>query len=446
MGATRIQCLGGLDTIGGNIVLIEHDNYRVITDFGAQVGAANEDLMDPSKAAALVQAGLLPRVDGIYPENQIKGTGLEPYERQNKKTIICLSHLHIDHLGSLKHLSPVLPIYALAEAVPFYQNLVDSGFLADYQIQLQAVAAGTPLEFGPFTIQFHPSDHDTLGAAAIFMSLPDCQLIHSGDLRTSGFHPDRVWSWAQAARQKEIDCLFIEGTSFSEFADRQTETALALAAMTTSLQAPTELALLRQIEALMRQHSETLFAFNGYPQNVERFVQVVALCQRMSRQVLVQDQFYRFIQAYLPADLAVQPISPAILTEIKERPGNYLIQVDQDFLSMIDSLPQGIYLHSNGEPLGLFMPGYEVFVRGIVDRGWDFYQADVSGHAEQRDLLNLAYLTQAKSVVPWHSFNRLEFSQALERQGLRTWLPVKNQWYSIEEIKQMVNQGKEGME
>ena len=445
MTATRIQFLAGLDTIGGNIILIEHGDYRVITDFGAQVGAQAKDLLDLSKTVELIEAGLLPKVDGIYPQEQVQGSQIQSYQSRQKETIICLSHLHIDHLGSLKHVSSELPVYASAEAMPLYQQLVDHGFLPDYQLELRPVEAEVPLEFGPFKIRYRQSDHDTLGASAIFIECPDGQLIHSGDLRLTGFHPERVWIWALEARQKQVDLLLLEGTSFSEFADRQTPVALALAELMTPLQAPSELGLLQNIKNLLTQQPDQLFTFNGYPQNVERFIQLVELCQQCGRQVLVQEAFYHFIQPFLPAHLTVKSFNQAGLVDIHSDPGSYLIQVDQDFLEIIDQLPRGSYLHSNGEPLGLFMPGYEAFVRGIVERGWKFYQADVSGHAEQRDLLNLAYLIQAKGVLPWHSFNPLEFGQALNQQGLATCLPVKHQWYTIEEIKSMIDLQKEGM-
>ncbi|MGF3067433.1 hypothetical protein [Facklamia sp. P13055] len=48
MSQTKIEFLGGIGTIGGNIISLQKDNHQVIMDFGAFVGADIKQLLDRS--------------------------------------------------------------------------------------------------------------------------------------------------------------------------------------------------------------------------------------------------------------------------------------------------------------------------------------------------------------------------------------------------------------
>lgn len=313
----------------------------------------------------------------------------------------------------------------------FYQQLAEQQLLPTYKVNWQAVTPHETITFGPFAITFHPSDHDTLGIAAIFIQTPEIKIIYSGDLRVTGFHADEVYDWALEGRAWEADVLLLEGTSFSSLGRPVNSVDERLDAIIHRLQAPTETKLMQEIAAMLQQYSDRVFVFNGYPQNMERIYYLGEVAARQHRQLVLDPRYYALYQYQHGEKTWVQPIGDGgvALENIQANPQNYVVQVDYDAHDFIFDIPAGIYLHSNGVPLGSFDPEYESFVKKIHEAGWLFVDANVSGHAYPADLIQLAYLIKPKLVVPWHSFQPKVMAAELEKYGLVTWLPTYEKEY-----------------
>lgn len=434
--STDITFLSGLDSIGSNIISIQYGNYRVITDFGIMNQADPEMLLDHAFTEKLIQRNQLPAVGGLYSKSQLPNQLLESLEDSSVKTIVCISHLHLDHIGALYHIPSQIPVYANENAVSFYEKLSKTKALPDYKVNWQPVKNQEVIEFGPLKFQFHLSDHDTIGPAAIFIQTPDFKIIHSGDLRLTGFHPNRVLRWVNHARHFQPDVLLIEGTTFSHSGDEPNPTDQALADLTINKNAESEFALMDTIDELLAEYEESLFAFNGYVQNLERIYFLAQLAQSHGRQLILQPDQYQ-IYTSMGFDGVLKLGETITLAMIAENPKQYIIQVDEYTYQQLFDLPKGILLHSNGVPLGSFMPSYEPYVRSLVEKNWIFVHANCSGHALQSDLLTIAYTIAAQYTVPWHTFKPQLFAEALEKRGLITWLPELNQVYSTEDILAM---------
>lgn len=418
---THITFWGGVETIGGSIVSLQKENYRIITDFGAYVGADVEALLDPSQTMTLLQQEQLPNIPQFYEENDIH-------------TIVCLTHLHLDHLGSLNHLPSNVEVWLSEESYIFYKGLRDSEYLPDYYVTWRPVRWRDQVEFGPFTLQFHPSDHDTLGAAAIFIETDDLKVVQSGDFRLSGFHPDKVWRWAENARKFKPDLLLIEGTAFSFHSETEpTIEPIEQAIIQPHLK--TEKALLKEVRRLAQE--DKVLIYNGYPQNIERLIELIHLMEIVNRQVIVSPDMYNLLNQVAMSDLSIIPWSDDLLETIRQVPEDYFVQIDSQDTWIFEVLPAGIYLHSNGMPLGNFMPGYIEFVTKVVHGGWQFINLSVSGHAAKRDLLTISYLIDAYITVGWHTFGAKDYQIALQTLGLEARLPKVGQTYLLSELNHL---------
>lgn len=447
---TKLTFWGGLDTIGGNIISIESGQHRIITDFGALSGVNIETLLESGVTEQLLENHQLPVIPGLYPKANLRGNDLEAYEESSMETIICLSHLHLDHLGGFAQLPADLPVYALEEAINTYHVLDQNELLPHYQVNWQIAGVEQAIEFGPFNIMFYENDHDSPGAASIFIKTPDLKIVYSGDFRLSGFHPEKVLNWARKAREYEPDLLLAEGTTFSFSTEKSemSEIEIELAALTQSINAPNEVKLIRSVKQLMLRHPQELFVFNGYPQNIDRIVALGKLASDMGRTLVLDEAYYQLVAPYLTEEMQVKKYSSMIndhtndtvsLALLKQQPQDYVLQVEYDRHQHLFELPAGIYLHSNGMPLGLYMPEYEPFVRKVIANGWQFYHANVSGHAATADLLTINYLVQPSLVVPWHTFKPEDYADALEEIGLSTWLPLYYQEYLTSDIQAIIN-------
>lgn len=443
---TKLTFWGGLDTIGGNIVSIEFGEHRIITDFGALSGVNIDTLLKSNVTGELLKNKQLPAIPGIYPKNSLGECDLLSFEDSSFETIICLSHLHLDHLGSFAQLPPSMPVYALDEAINTYHCLDKHHLLPHYKVNWQSVQPEQLIEFGAFKIKFYDSDHDTPGAASIFIETPDLKIVYSGDFRLTGFHPEKVVNWATHARRFAPDVLLTEGTTFSSFQSEPTDIELELTAITHSINAPNEKKLMRSVKELLHKFSNELFAFNGYPQNIDRLIELGKIATQMGRTLVLDEAYYDLLLPHISELIDIRKLSLndafgeelISLEELHRSPQKYVLQVDYERHQHLFDLPGGVYLHSNGMPLGLYMPEYEPYVRKVVESGWLFYHANVSGHASTTDLLSVAYIIQPAIVVPWHTFNPVDYASALEEIGSPTWLPDYHKVYDTTQIKQLI--------
>lgn len=427
MDTTQFTIHSGLHTIGGNIVSISHGKYRLITDFGALVGKQVEMDEDPSTTERLYHQGDIPQIEDIY-----RGDFEFAY-RGEFETRVLISHLHLDHVGSLGHLHGDIPVVMSEEAAEFYRELAAVGFLPDYQLNLQGVPYLEAYEFGPFTIKFVPSDHDTRGISAIFIDTPDGKLVYSGDLRLSGFYPERVFSMVALAQQFQPDLLLLEGTSFSNFNREPSPLDLELSTIIETLEAPNERIVLQQIDNLLAAHPDQLFAFNGYPQNIDRLIFLAQMLGKHNRQLVLQEDMAQLMAPHLD-NSAILPITELDPRDIAAHPNKYLIQVDEHTYRELFQQPGGVYLHSNGSPLGTFMPGYEEYIRGLHQHDWAVYNVGTSGHGAMSDILAIAYGIQATYTIPWHTANNEYYRTQLDNAGINSWLPEEGVTYNLASV------------
>jgi ribonuclease J len=143
----NIELFGGVNEIGGNKILVEHDKTRVFLDFGTSMGYESDffsDFLDARTNTSLkdrISIRALPKINGIYrrdlviPDNMNSVTSsqyhrilredseffgldevltFEEYRRKNGKGFvdgIVLSHAHLDHTGAISFLHSSIPLF-----------------------------------------------------------------------------------------------------------------------------------------------------------------------------------------------------------------------------------------------------------------------------------------------------------------------------------------------
>jgi ribonuclease J len=130
---------GGVNEIGGNKVLVEDSDLRLLLDFGFPYKTHKmffEEYLKPRGGAGLrdpLSLGLLPPLEGLYRE-ELEEPGLWGEFRRNPlhRRIdsvdgVLLSHAHLDHSGYISFLKPDIPVFCTATTAFVSKAMQDSG-------------------------------------------------------------------------------------------------------------------------------------------------------------------------------------------------------------------------------------------------------------------------------------------------------------------------------
>lgn len=430
---SNFKIYSGIDSIGGNILQVSTDSARIITDFGLK--KRDNDLKHSrwSELETTILQRELPAIPGVFPSDKIEHMEeLDSFDQENRPQAVLISHLHIDHMGGLKYLPKDLEVYMSTDSYKLYKELVAVGEETGIQATIKPVDYGQTVQIEDIQFTFHQSDHDVLGASAIFIQTPNLKMIHSGDLRLSGMNPDRVKAMVKAARDFEADILFIEGTSFSFDPDESEEDNKEGWA--------SERDLLDHFAETLSQ--DKFLVINPYIRNIERLYHLNQRAVKAGRPIVWEPVFAKLIKAFYPdaslfelKDLAESEpgFDRVSLEEVKSNPHQYVLHNTFDNLDLLQGI-SGLYLHMNGEPLGDYDSNYQRLIDFLNQHHFDFVSFGASGHAEREDLVEVAKKIDAGRTVAWHTFEPEIYDQALKNAGIETFAPSYNQSYTREDL------------
>jgi len=400
----NFQFLSGLNTIGANIIDIQSSSGRIIFDYGE---IFNSDL-------------------GRLPE----------WDHSIENTAIFISHLHIDHIGSLDKVPADVPIYMSADSYQLYHWLLEIGEEQAIQATVYPLNDNEIKTVGDMQVAFKKSDHDIEGACAIFVQTPDVKLINSGDVRLSGNFPENVNKWIKEGKEFEPDILLLEGTAFSFDEEDESKEKLSEKEMYDKWQ-----------NLLMNNQHEIIF-INPYIRDVMRLVHLTMMTQSNNRKIVLEPKYAYLLEKYKEdsnflvlkeLDLQQQFKKNWItLKEIQSTPEKYVLQNSFENRTFMENFEGGVYCHSNGEPLGDYDERYQDLISTIEDNNFVFKDLNVSGHATKEDLIKIAQEIDAKSTIPWHSFKPEKLMESLAAAGLSTFLPEKDTVYSLNRLNENV--------
>lgn len=431
---SEFKVLSGMDTIGGNILQVSTDQARVLTDFGLKAARKVVEGGSWTQLEKSIVQEELPIIDGVFsPDDIINMDSVSPYDHEQRPQAILISHLHLDHMGALKFLPSEMTVYMSKDSHQLLKALITVDEEYDIKATIKAVDYGQWESVGDIRFAFFESDHDIMGASAVFIETPDFKLIHSGDLRMTGMSPEKVIKMVEAAHDFQPDLLFLEATSYS-FIDENH------AMEVNEKDWDTEQDLLDGFESLLE--SEELLIINPYVRNVERMFHLNQRALKSGRQIVWEPAFSYLLKSFYPdasvAELAVETSlqterTRITLDQIKSNPHNYVLHNSFANQHRLGNL-KGTYLHMNGEPLGDYDSKYGE-LRDYLDKiDMDFRRFGASGHGGPEDLIKVAEGIGARYTVSWHSFQPGLLETALRNRGIKTIKPLHGQVFTKEDL------------
>jgi len=390
----QVKFLNGLNTIGGNVVSFTQGKTRLVMDFGVNFAPSEIPTGD------LLANGTLPDLPDLFTD-----------AHSEFETTIFVSHLHLDHMGALKYLTKPTDVYMSQASADLYYVLTKLGIESAPYANIKVIDFEKPTNFGDFEVTFFETDHDARGAAAIRIRNGEHTVVHSGDVRLDGPHPERVNHWADILRDENIDLLLLEGTEFSFDEDND-----------ISHERHTEMSL-QQNFAQILQDSEQLVVINPYERNIDRLVALQETAHANGREMRWDHQFATILRA-----MGMTDVKEIDWTIVLAQPDHYVVQNHFNQLHDLDQFNGAyVYLHMNGEPLGEYDPRFAELSDYLTSNNVLLRSLGVSGHATPNDLVALAQHVNAQKTVTWHSFKPEKEAKALREVGLNVYLPAKGE-------------------
>ncbi len=242
---TSLTFHGGISTIGGNCVIVEESNTRIMFDKGmcfSNEGAYYKDFLSPRTNNDLrdyLKLGLIPEIPGIYGKEKIYDPCLEDFDSKSEYlfkanlisyedykelnnasyiSALFLTHVHLDHVRNIIFMSPEIPIYCsevTKRLLEIISDLSDYDFL-NYSYRekgersnraffpgsiykkkikkkrlLETIVPNEIIEVpegkGIFKIEGYPVDHSVPGSMAFKVTTKNGKaILYTGDIRFHG--------------------------------------------------------------------------------------------------------------------------------------------------------------------------------------------------------------------------------------------------------------------
>jgi ribonuclease J len=247
----NIRIFGGEREIGGNKILLELENTRLMLDFGLSFNKFKKyfaEFLQPRVCNGfldLVEFGLLPNFSElpIYREDYCKHLGLS-YPKEKFLDGLLLSHAHSDHSALIHFLREDIPIFCSKETYLILKAIEETsqanftelinlslkfhfvrskngykkleGSDAIIERNYQIVEPYKKYSIGNIEFQAFPIDHSLPGALAFVVYSNEGKIAYTGDLRFHGRRSNLTREFVNRAKNEGIDILFSEGTRIDE--------------------------------------------------------------------------------------------------------------------------------------------------------------------------------------------------------------------------------------
>lgn len=438
---TKLHFYKGLRTIGGTVVEIETDKARCLFDFGMIFQNVWEDLREDREDAALadyLKTGILPAVEGIYDEKDLKDYPLKPWKAENKPVFFLISHMHIDHMEALGFLAAGIPVYMTEESYLLYGGLKETGEIF-YRFKEGCTGLRENIIYQKEDIFFRVigTDHDVPGACGFEIQTDEGRVAYTGDLRLHGFHPEAALEFAQEV--EGADVLITEGVTASfmeeEWKECQPESL-------SPDRKNSEEALIEEIKGVLREETG-ITVINLYERNVERAYVLLRELKKEGIKIVWEPCMAYYIHLFYPTETLY--VYEALLGENREGKSpeslytvpvtkeelqgqaeseKFLVQLSfkHTFYLLNLDYQNMLYIHSNGAPLGDYDPAYNKLINFLERFHIRYQYLGRGGHAYPGDLKYLLEEISPKYLVPLHSLKPekvkcQEGIQILPREG-----------------------------
>lgn len=431
---TKLTFYSGLETIGGVVMEIRYQNSRVIMEIGSTFNP-EFNLYDGNvnKRNSYIKDGIwlnsIPKIDGLYAKKDIKDLDLLSAEESTIQTSIFITHLHLDHMKNMGIISGDVDVYLSKNAQIIEQALEDVGD-GVYSKRNYYLDIPEEINIGDIYIKSFCLNPNSYQEYSFYIETPDLKLHYTGDISVNGICGPNIIKEAQFLREKEIDILVCEGTSFlPSWLKKTTKYEKEIFPSYEPVKGViTEERLLERTQQLIDSYNG-LILFNYYEREMCHAQNWLNFAKNSGRTLVFEPKSAYILNRFFNQGYKVmipdtykennypqylkQVINENTLVdkqEIMANPNNYLVQnTYENILELLDYRNiKTMYLHHSGEPLGNYDPQFKN-LKMILNKANITYQHIYEGedgeffsHAIANQILWYINEVNAKLLIPSH--------------------------------------------
>jgi len=209
--ASTVSFYGGVGEIGGNRILVEDNDTRVMLDFGMSYADRRRFFFDPMLSPGderdLLEFGILPNIKGLY----------EFEDSEPSIDAVFLSHAHGDHWGYISFLKRRIPVFCGETCANILRAVTATKarhFESDIRgLEFRTFRTGTVLKVGNVELLPCHVDHSIPGAYALIAKTSSGNIAYTADFRMHGTKPQLTQDFLELARKSEPELMLAEGTN-----------------------------------------------------------------------------------------------------------------------------------------------------------------------------------------------------------------------------------------
>ena len=211
VSGSSITLYGGVDEIGGNKILLEDKDTRIMLDFGMSYSERRrfffDPLLSPGDERDLLEFGILPDIRGIY-----KFEDSEP-----SIDAVFLSHAHGDHWAYISFLKRGIPIYC-GETCSQILRAVSATKVRHFEsdisgLDFQTFRTRANIKIGSIEVTPCHVDHSIPGAYGFVIRTSSGTVVYTADFRVHGTKPKLTQDFIELAAKSNPDMMLAEGTN-----------------------------------------------------------------------------------------------------------------------------------------------------------------------------------------------------------------------------------------
>jgi ribonuclease J len=471
-----IRLLGGVNEVGGNIVLVEDPlyNVKIFLDFGVNIKRFKgeyEREEHPSSILELINLGLLPSekdidLDNLYTKQVgIYGQRKSDTDFPSNLDAILISHPHKDHFFGVSFVNRTIPIYAGVDSkkiiMAFYKSTketLENNFVG---LNWRTFRTGDILDIkGMKVVPFHV-DHSIPAAYGFIIYSSAGPIVYTGDFRMHGPLSNMTEEFLEEICTNKT--YISEGNLTQEQKDLISKGVKVLICEGTKIDKGVV-----ESEESVKERLERLFKRNPFDYILvkydridwDRFRTFSHIAKKYGWKYIITERdayFYYLLNKGAIHETMMDPniieddhiyilkkgpakyswqerIRQAIykqnqgerfleFKELKQLQKNYFIYITylyEDLMTNLNNNLKGLFISSSIDPyVEEFYDNTNKICDTLLERGIPAYRIHASGHATSHDLINFINQVKPQYLIPIHTKHSQFFVNFFQNSEIR---------------------------